>query len=204
MDTLYERYPVLEPEKENIENAIKLVCMTYERGGKLLLCGNGGSAADCDHIVGELMKGFLKKRPIDGELREKLGHLGSEIAADCLQGSLPAITLTGGGALPSAYANDMEAEYVFAQQVLGLGKPEDILLGISTSGNAGNVKKAALVAKAKGMKVIGLTGQMGGWLAQNADISICVPESETYKIQELHLPLYHWICARVEKYFFEQ
>lgn len=204
MDTLYERYPVLLPEKEHIEAVIELLCSIFENGSNLYLCGNGGSAADCDHIVGELMKGFLLKRPVNQALRRKFVELGEPAIAACLQEGLPAISLTGGGALPTAYANDMNPEYIFAQQVMGLGRAGDILLGISTSGNARNVRNAMVVAKAKGMHTVGLTGKTGGWLAENADIAICVPEGETYKIQELHLPVYHWICASVERHFFEE
>ena len=204
METLYERYPVLLQEEHNIRKAIRLLCTTFEHGGKLLVCGNGGSAADCDHIVGELMKGFLKKRPVNEELKSEFARLGEASMTGFLQQGLPAIALTGGGALPTAYANDMDSEYIFAQQVLGLGKPGDVLLGISTSGNAANVQKAMTAAKARKMKTIGLTGMTGGRLLKNADIIIQVPEKDTFKIQELHLPVYHWICLNVEQYFFDE
>lgn len=203
MDSLYDRYPALREEQDQIEQVIKVLIETFEAGGKLLLCGNGGSAADCDHIVGELMKGFLKKRPLSRELRHRFAQIGEEAMCDCLQEGLPAVSLTHGGALPSAYANDVDPDYIYAQQVLGLGKEGDVLIGISTSGNAQNVRNAMLTARAIGMKTVGLTGKSGGWLGEHADLAIKVPETETWKIQELHLPVYHWICMCVEKYFFE-
>ena len=141
MASLYERYPVLEQEREQIEHAIEMIIDTYEHGGKVLLCGNGGSAADCDHIVGELMKGFLKKRPVSNEIREKIELFGEGVCVDYLQGGLPAISLVGQNALGSAFANDVNSEYIYAQQVLSLGKPGDVLIGISTSGNAKNVHR---------------------------------------------------------------
>ena len=204
METLYDRYPVLWREKDSIENAIQLLSTAFQSGGKLLLCGNGGSAADCDHIVGELAKGFLKKRPLRPAIKEKFARIGQENLATYLQEGLPVISLTGGGALPTAFSNDVHADYIFAQQVMCLGKEGDVLLAISTSGNSMNVQRAVVTAKVKGMKTIGLTGKHGGWLAENTDVAIRVPEEETYKIQELHLPVYHWICARIEQNFFEE
>lgn len=204
METLYQRYPALEKEKDSIERVINLLIRIYEAGNKLLLCGNGGSAADCDHIVGELMKGFLKKRPVGGELAQRLTLLGASGLEMHLQGSLPAISLGNSTALISAFANDVDPEFVFAQQVMGLGNPGDVIIGISTSGNAANVRNAILLAKAKGLYTVGLTGAIGGWLAENCDMTIRVPEMETYKIQELHLPVYHWICANVEEHFYQK
>lgn len=202
MEILYNRYPKLLEVKESIDQTIELLTASYRAGGKLLLCGNGGSAADCDHIVGELMKGFLKKRPLEEAFRQKFSMFGKEEMAEYLQGSLPAISLVNEYALLSAFANDVHPDYIYAQQIIGLGEPGDILLAISTSGNSHNIKNAVIAAKVQEMKVIGLTGKAGSWLSENADIAIRVPEEETYKIQELHLPVYHWICASLEKRFF--
>ena len=189
---LVKRYPVLDAVKDQIEEAYKILETCYENGGKLLIAGNGGSAADSDHIVGELMKGFVKRRPVSAELAKKL------------QGGLPAIALTNHAALSSAFANDVDGMLSYAQQVNGYGKAGDVFLGISTSGNAENVMYAAVTAKAKGMKVIGLTGKTGGKLAKIADVAIIVPEQETYKIQELHLPIYHALCLMLEDRFYAE
>ncbi|MBR4909916.1 MAG: SIS domain-containing protein, partial [Clostridia bacterium] len=170
-----------------------------------LLCGNGGSAADCEHIVGELMKGFLSKRRLSEELKQSMIKNAGYINKDWLeklQGGLPAISLTSAAALNSAFCNDVDPELVYAQQLMGLGDDRDVLLCISTSGNSKNVCAAATVGKALGIKVIGLTGKSGGKLKEIADICICAPETETYKVQELHLPIYHYICAEAEKHFF--
>lgn len=192
---LYERYPQLDICKEEIEATIAAMADTYRNGGKVLLCGNGGSCADSDHIVGELMKGFLLSRPVtDTRIPEDLRGK--------LQGSLPAISLPSQSAVLSAFANDMEPDMVYAQLVYGYGKPEDLFVGLSTSGNSGNIVQAARIAKALGLKTAALTGQKESKLSEICDITIKVPETETYKIQELHLPVYHDICARVEKFFF--
>lgn len=206
LEELTERYPVLEREKEHIWYAYKVIKESYEAGGKLLIAGNGGSCADAEHIVGELMKGFVKKRPVAEGLAgalKKVDPVRGETLAGKLQQGLPAIALTGHAALSSAFANDVDAELSYAQQVTGYGRPGDVLLGISTSGNAGNVLYAAVVARAKGMKVIGLTGRDGGGLKGISDAAIVVPEQETYKIQELHLPVYHTLCLMLEEYFFD-
>lgn len=177
----------------------------YRSGGKLLVCGNGGSAADSEHIVGELMKGFNKKRPVEPAFREKLVDLYAEegnLLADNLQGALPAISLTSQTALLTAFSNDVAPEMVFAQQVFGYGSRGDILLGISTSGNSVNVINALMVAKAIGMDTIALTGRDGGKMAEIADVSIVVPQVKTPKIQERHLPIYHTICSIVEEELF--
>ncbi len=207
MELLMQRYPALEACRGDIEAAVAALIACYEQGGKLLLCGNGGSCADCDHITGELMKGFLKKRPLteaeQAAMREQCPALETDTLQK-LQKGLPAVPLTAMAGLFTAFCNDVDPALVYAQQVLALGKPGDVLLGISTSGNAGNVAAAAKVAKALGLTVIGLTGEKGGVLAALADIAIRVPETETYKVQELHLPVYHGLCAAVEEHFFEK
>ena len=207
LDELISRYPVLAPVKADIRIAYETMKECYERGGKLLIAGNGGSAADSDHIVGELMKGFVKRRPVSAELAEALKQADPERGAELakkLQGGLPAIALTNHAALSSAFANDVDGMLSYAQQVNGYGKAGDVFLGISTSGNAENVMYAAVTAKAKGMKVIGLTGKTGGKLAKIADVAIIVPEQETYKIQELHLPIYHALCLMLEDRFYAE
>ena len=205
LNELLNRYPTLKECKTSILAAEKAIIECYERGGKLLLCGNGGSCADCDHITGELMKGFLKKRPLSAEKiaeMKKLSPILDEETLKKLQSGLPAISLISMNALVSAFCNDVDPELIYAQSVLGLGKSGDILIGISTSGNAKNVSAAAKVAKGLGMTVIGLTGQGGGALGEIADITIRVPECETFKVQELHLPDYQNLCASVEAHFF--
>ena len=194
------RYPNLEACIEDIEKAKDAMIACYEQGGKILLCGNGGSSADCEHIAGELMKGFLKKRPVleDDRLKEF-----DEEFLKRLQGGLPAIALPSMTGVNTAFANDVDPEMVYAQAVLALGKENDILIGLSTSGNAANVANALKVAKALNMTVIGLSGGTGGKMKEISDICICAPEKETYKIQELHLPIYHYLCAMVEDYFYK-
>ena len=207
LNELFQRYPTLKDCEESIIAAEKAIIECYEKGGKLLLCGNGGSCADCDHITGELMKGFLKMRPLSAEQKAEMKKLSPELSDEILgrlQGGLPAISLVGMTALNSAFCNDVDPSLIYAQSLLGLGKPGDILIGISTSGNAKNVSAAAKVAKGLGLTVIGLTGVGGGALGEIADISIRVPERETFKIQELHLPVYHYLCAAVEAHFFKK
>ena len=205
LDELIKRYPILERVREDIEAVYGIRC--YENGGKLLIAGNGGSAADAEHIVGELMKGFVKRRPVTEEMKEALEKAdpvrGKELS-EKLQGGLPAIALVDHAALSTAFANDVDGMLSYAQQVNGYGKPGDVFLGISTSGNAENVMYAAVTAKAKGMQVVGLTGKDGGKLAGIADAAVIVPEMETYKIQELHLPVYHALCLMLEHRFYEQ
>lgn len=191
---LNERYPKLAPLSENIEKAIDAITECYKNGGKVLLCGNGGSASDCAHIVGELMKGFLKMRPTGSE----------HPVISKLQQGLPAVSLCEASALLTAFCNDVDPNLIFAQQVLGLGKKGDILIGISTSGNAKNVDAAVETAKELGLTVIGLCGKDGGSLGKKSDIAIIAPENETFKIQECHLPIYHVICAAVEENFFKE
>ncbi len=207
LDELMRRYPVLEPVKDSIQAAYKILETCYEDGGKLLIAGNGGSAADAEHIVGELMKGFVKRRPLSEEMKRALVAADPERGArlaERLQGGLPAIALSGHAALSSAFANDVDGTLSYAQQVNGYGEAKDVFLGISTSGNAENVMYAAVTAKARGMKVLGLTGKDGGKLAKIADAAIIVPERETYKIQELHLPIYHALCLMLEDRFYEK
>ena len=202
---LFERFEKLDKSKESIENAKNTIIKSFESGGKLLLCGNGGSCADCDHIVGELMKGFLSKRSLSVEQKQDMINNANYINRewlDELQGALPAISLPSATALNMAFCNDVNPELVYAQQLMGLASKDDVLFCISTSGNSKNVCAAATVGKALGITVIGLTGESGGKLKEIADICICAPETETYKIQELHLPIYHYLCAEIEKHFF--
>ena len=206
IDELIDRYTKLESIKKDIEVAYELIKNMYKDGGKLLVGGNGGSAADSEHIVGELMKGFCKKRKISTDLAEKLENINEDLGLElgkCLQGALKAIAITGHTGLTTAFANDVDPNMIFAQQVYGYGDNKDILLCISTSGNSKNLIYAAITAKAKGMKVITLTGKDGGKLKEYSDISIIVPENETFKIQELHLPIYHALCLELEEFFFE-
>ncbi|MFE5320845.1 SIS domain-containing protein [Paenibacillus sp. NPDC056579] len=202
---LIVKYPDVAGCRQQIEKAVELIADSFRQGGKLLVCGNGGSASDSEHIVGELMKGFMSKRPLSGEQRE--GFLtafpaeGSYLA-DHLQGALPAISLVSQSAFLSAYANDVAPDMAFAQQVYGYAKPGDVLLGISTSGHSANVLRAVQVARALGVSTIGLTGQTGGKLAELSDVTICVPYQSTPDIQERHLPIYHAICIALEEQFF--
>lgn len=205
IDLLVERYPSLAVCKDDINHAFEILKQSYSNGGKLLVAGNGGSASDAEHIVGELMKSFKLPRKLPVNYANKLKDVNEEygeILANNLQGALPAIALDGHFALTTAYMNDCEPLLCFAQQVNGFGNPGDVLLGISTSGNSKNVLYAATVAKAKGMKVIGLTGQKDSKLSALADITIQATNTETYMIQELHLPIYHCLCLMLEDYFF--
>lgn len=205
IEELVKRYPSLAVCKDDIFAAYDILSEAYSNDRKLLVCGNGGSASDSEHIVGELMKEFKLKRKVYSDhaavLKEIDPELG-QVLAEHLQGALPAISLTGHSSLQTAYMNDAVPELVFAQQVNGYGKPGDVFLGISTSGNSKNVLYAAVNAKAKGLKVIGLTGAKENKLMKYADICIRVPETETYKIQELHLPVYHCLCLMLEDHFF--
>ena len=206
IDLLISRYPVLEESKQDINNAYSVLEKCYETKHKVLIAGNGGSAADAEHIVGELMKGFkLPRKPDMGfasKLIEKDEELG-RVLAENLQGALPAIALDGHVALSTAYMNDCEPLLCFAQQVNGYGEEGDVFFGISTSGNSKNVLYAAVTAHAKGMKVIGLTGAKNNKLEQMSDVCIKVPQTETYMIQELHLPVYHCLCLMLEARFFD-
>lgn len=207
IDLLVERYPSLETSKKDIIAAYLLMEECYENGGKVIIAGNGGSAADAEHIVGELMKGFKMSRKLDDDFSSKLIRESQELGlvlAENLQGALPAIALDGHPALSTAYMNDCEPLLCFAQQVNGYGNAGDIFLGISTSGNSKNVLYGAVTARAKGMKVIGLTGAMDSKLKEMSDVCIKAPQTETYMIQELHLPIYHCLCLMLEDRFFSE
>ena len=192
---LIKRYPQLKECAESIGKALDLIIATYENGGKILLCGNGGSAADCEHIAGELLKGFMMKREVSderipNELREKL------------QGGLPAISLVSQSGILTAFANDVDPSMMYAQLVYAYARENDLLVALSTSGNSGNVVNAVKTAKAIGIPVISLTGEKESLMSELSDVTVRVPERETYKVQELHLPVYHHLCAETEKYFF--
>ena len=205
IDLLILRYPQLIVAKDCIVEAYQILEESYTNDGKLLVAGNGGSAADAEHIVGELMKGFVNPRKLEAEYSDALVTVNKELGrvlSENLQGALPAIALDGHLALTTAYLNDCEPLLCFAQQVNGYGRKSDVFLGISTSGNSRNILYAATVAKAKGMKVIGLTGEKDSKLSEISDTCIQVPETETYKIQELHLPVYHCLCLMLEDTFF--
>ena len=198
LNELVVRYPGLASIREQIQLASDLLMDCFTFGNKLLICGNGGSCADGGHIVGELMKGFMLPRPLSPELVAALRAAGGADIGDKLQEGLPAISLNAHEALISAVANDLGADLIYAQQVIALGRSGDVLIGLSTSGNAQNVCMAAITAHALGMKVIAMTGASGGSLAEHADVLINVPETQTYPVQELHLPVYHALCAMVE------
>ena len=207
IELMISRYPQLSSCADAVERSYEALINCFSNGGKLLLCGNGGSCADCGHISGELLKGFLKKRPLSdtdkSEMITKCPEL-DDVMLSKLQKGLPAIPLTDFSALSSAFCNDVDPELTYAQLTLALGRPGDVIICISTSGNAKNVSAAAKVAKSIGITVIGLTGEKGGALRGLSDILINVPETETYKVQELHLPVYHCICAAVESHFFDK
>lgn len=205
VDLLIERYPKLKVCVSDIISGYDILEEAYKNSGKLLVAGNGGSAADSEHIVGELMKGFKLPRKISASYEQKLKDVDSEMGeyiAENIQGALPAIALDGHFALTTAYMNDVEPLLCFAQQVNGFGKKGDVFLGISTSGNSKNILYAATVAKAKGMKIIGLTGGNNSKLEKLSDVTVKVPCVETYMIQELHLPVYHCWCLMLEDEFF--
>lgn len=205
LNQLFGRYPALEACRQEIEAAYELLRGCFTAGGRLLVCGNGGSAADSLHIVGELMKGFALSRKLSADWEEKFKQVCPEMAPylmENLQGALPAISLVSETALSTAYANDQAPDLSFAQQVLGQGKAGDVLLCISTSGNSTNVLYAAAVARAMELRVIGLAGQGGGRLKELSDVCICAPSRITYQIQEYHLPIYHALCLALEREFF--
>ena len=205
IDLLIERYPILAECRESLIDAYLIMEEAYEGDHKLLIAGNGGSAADSEHIAGELMKRFKTPRPVTPEMAEKLKSIdpvrGADLAKN-LERGLMAIPLVAHEALSTAYINDVDGLGVFAQQLFGFGRPGDVFLGISTSGNSKNVMSTTVVARALGIKVIGLTGAKGGELAKVADVAVKVPETETYMIQELHLPVYHCWCLMLEDKFF--
>ena len=195
MEELLKRYPALSECKADISAALDLIIDTYKNKGKILVCGNGGSAADSEHIVGELMKGFMSKRPVyDERIPERLRKN--------LQGALPAISLPSQTAVLSAFINDVAPDMMYAQLVYGYADKNDLVIGISTSGNSENIVNAVETAKAVGAKTLSLTGRHMSRLSEISDITIKVPETETYKVQEYHLPVYHYLCAEAEKYFF--
>ncbi|MCD8195585.1 MAG: SIS domain-containing protein [Lachnospiraceae bacterium] len=205
IELLLSRYPILTPIRQDIEQAYLIMEECYLHDGKLLIAGNGGSAADSEHIAGELMKRFKLSRPVSPEMRKKLISVDMErgaALADNLEQPLMAIPLVAHEALTTAYINDVDGLGVFAQQLLGYGRAGDVFLGISTSGNSKNILNATVVARASGVKVIGLTGADGGELAKASNVSVIVPETETYRIQELHLPIYHCWCMMLEEHFF--
>lgn len=198
-------YPGLDVCASDIKAAFNVLLDCYRGGGKLLTCGNGGSASDAEHIVGELMKGYLLKRPVSDEMRAKLASASpqdGEYLADHLQGALPAISLVSQTSLLSAIANDTAADMVYAQQVYAYGREGDTLLGISTSGNSTNVVRAMQVARSLGIHTIGLTGRTGGKLKPLCDVCIRVPANDTTLVQERHLPIFHVLCAMLEEEFF--
>ena len=207
ISTLLTRYPALSVCEPDLTAAVEALLATYRAGGKLIICGNGGSASDSEHVVGELMKGFLKPRKLGDDMKAKFEAACPESAdyfMKNLQGALPALSLVNQISLGTAFANDQAPDLVFAQQILGMGNPEDTLLAISTSGNSTNVIYALDMARAKVLKTIALTGKSGGKIAEKhlAGITIRVPEDEAYKIQELHLPVYHMLCIAAEEEFF--
>lgn len=205
IQSFFERHQNLIPIQGEILQVGQLLIRTFQSGHQLLICGNGGSCADGDHIAGEFLKGFLLKRPVEKSLKntmgEKYGEYGMEIA-EKLQVGLPTISLNTHSAAISAFENDVDPELIYAQQVLAYGKPGDVLLGISTSGNAKNVAAAVMTANALGLHTVGLTGKSGGELAKWSDISLIMPQNETYRIQEEHLAVYHLLCAVVESEIF--
>lgn len=205
INKLLLRYPILASCRQDIVDAYFVMEECYEHDGKLLIAGNGGSAADSEHIAGELMKRFKTPRPVSPEMAEKLEQIdpvrGASLAKN-LERSLMAIPLVAHEALTTAYINDVDGIGVFAQQLFGFGRPGDVFLGISTSGSSKNIISASVVARALGIKVIGLTGSKGGELASVADVVVKVPETETYMVQELHLPVYHCWCLMLEDKFF--
>lgn len=205
LNELETRYPVLLEQKENILNAYFIMEEAYKNNKKLLLCGNGGSAADSEHVVGELLKSFKKYRRIKDEIYNNLNGFGEngELLKNTLEGSLRAISLTSHLSLSTAFSNDKEPSVVFAQQLYGLADSGDVLVAFSTSGNSKNCVLAATLARVMGVKVISLTGKKDSKLSKISDVVINVPELETYKIQELHLPIYHALCAMLEEEFFD-
>lgn len=204
---LTARYPKLEPLRPELAEAFRMLKDCYENGGKLLVAGNGGSCADAEHIVGELMKEFKRKRPLDAALRQRLAEIDPERGprlAESVQRGLPAVALSSHPSLNTAFLNDVGSEGMFAQQINVLGREGDVFLAISTSGNSRNIACACVMAKAKGIQVLGLTGKTGGVLRELADLALVMPETETYRIQELHLPVYHWLCMALEEQFFAE
>jgi D-sedoheptulose 7-phosphate isomerase len=207
LEELIVRYPKLAGVSDKINEAAERLVRCYQQGNKVLICGNGGSASDSDHIAGELLKGFENKRPLSDSMRDKLVSVSGKrglYLADKLQTGLPAISLSAHCGLVTAVGNDIDANLIYAQQVIAFGIPGDVLIGISTSGNAQNVLDAAITARALGITVIAMTGETGGKLKPFCDLLINVPEMRTSFVQELHLPVYHALCMMIENYFFEK
>lgn len=206
-EEIFTRYPALTVCRKDMETALEALLATVQKGGKILVCGNGGSCADSDHIVGELMKGFLKKRPLSQEDKTRwdaaFGQEGTRQAA-LLQGGIQAISLPAQSAVLSATANDCDPTLVYAQLAWNYARETDFLIGISTSGNAANVLAAARAAKIRGSFVLGLTGEKESRLSALADVTVRVPETETYQVQEYHLPVYHWLCASLEDALYQE
>ncbi len=198
MARMLERHPDLKACTADVERAFETLRDAFRAGGKVLLCGNGGSAADAEHIAGELMKGFEKRRPLEADARASL----PADLAESLHGALPAVPLTGFPALSTAFANDARPEFVFAQAAWGLARPGDVLVALTTSGNSANVIHACHAARARGARTIALTGQSGGRIASVADVTIRVPGTRTCEVQEYHLPVYHCLCLMLEDEFF--
>ena len=206
LNSMIDRYPALSDCGNDVTDAVSVLEKIFENGGKLFVCGNGGSAADADHIVGELAKGFMKKRPVSDDLRRKLEESYGNGArmADGLQEGLPVISLHSQSSLLTAIANDTDSSLIFAQTLFALSCGKDALLALSTSGNSENVVNAARLAKILGLKIIALTGKNESDLSEIADVTVRVGETETYRVQELHLPVYHWICAKLEEDLFKE
>ena len=203
-DNFIERFPELKSIEYSLKEVAQVIIKTFKKKNSLFLCGNGGSASDCEHIAGELLKSFILKREIEDDLKKQLKKvsLNGDDIANKLEGGFKAITLTSHPAFSTAFANDVDASMIFAQQLFVLAEKNDIVLGISTSGNAENIKKCFITAKALGIKTILLTGQDGGLCAEFADYAIMVPETETFLIQEKHVGIYHALCIIVEDYFY--
>jgi D-sedoheptulose 7-phosphate isomerase len=205
LEELTGRYPKLADISDEISNAADCLIRCYEQGHKVLICGNGGSSSDSDHIAGELLKGFEHKRPLNDSIRKKLAAQSPErglYLGDRLQTGLPAISLSAHTGLVTAVANDIDASLIYAQQIIGYGVADDVLLALTTSGNSQNIIDAAITARAMGMTVIGITGETGGKLKSFCDILINVPERRTSYVQEFHLPVYHTLCMIIENHFF--
>ena len=203
-EELFVRYPALSACRDDLQKAYETLLTSYQAGGKVFTCGNGGSASDSEHIVGELLKKFKKHRDIPADLKAKLLTMGPEghVLAEKLEGSLGAVSLLSMTGILTAFANDVGWDEAFAQQLLGLARPGDVLVVLSTSGNSRNCVNAAVLAKALGVKAIGLTGAKGGRFKDVCDVTVCVPATETYQIQEYHLPVYHALCAMLEAELF--
>ena len=202
---LFAQYPALEACRADVRMAFDILLAAYRAGGKALCCGNGGSASDCEHIVGELLKKFKRHRDIPSELKARLvaaGTEGEQLAAK-LEGSLPAVSLVSQSGILTAFANDVGWDEAFAQQLLGLAKPGDVLVALSTSGNSRDCVLAATLARALDVKSVALTGEAGGRLGELCDVAIRVPARETYQVQEFHLPVYHALCAMLEEELFD-